>query len=156
MKITPQLIGRLDRFFCKKGFQSEAADLAQQTAIKAWSAVSRGIYKENGRFEQYCLRIANNVMLDHCRRKRREADRLISIELLDPLPATAIPRSSSSSGFEVDYRKLRAMDKTDRTVFLDRALRRKTVTRSCEENGMNWTKFTSIYRKALATLSHTE
>lgn len=61
------------------GDRDEAFDLAQETFLKAWHAIS--LFQGEGKFQTWLMRIASNTCLDYLRKKRRR--NLVSLTELD-------------------------------------------------------------------------
>ncbi|MEQ9408445.1 MAG: sigma-70 family RNA polymerase sigma factor [Fuerstiella sp.] len=71
-ELNADLVPRLTRYFESKGIQGDDADeLAQQTFVKLWKAVSTGNYQERKNFWGYASRAAHNVLIDHTRKLKR-------------------------------------------------------------------------------------
>ncbi len=68
-ELVQEMGPRLKGYFFRQGAQSTTAeDLVQHVFLKAFQSRSR--YQESGRLDAYLLRIARNLWIDHCRRRR--------------------------------------------------------------------------------------
>ncbi len=68
-ELVKEMGPRLKGYFFRQGAQSTTAeDLAQHVFLKAFQSRSR--YQSSGRLDAYLLRIARNLWIDYCRRRR--------------------------------------------------------------------------------------
>lgn len=69
----------LRHIFFRVSDQALAEDLAQETFFKAWRNIAEG-EKEIGNFKSFFYKIANNLIIDHYRRKPRQPVALETVE----------------------------------------------------------------------------
>jgi len=95
----------------------EAEDICQETFSRAWSAFGRLRPDSNARAWLY--RIATNVALNHLRRRRREAARIVQSDL-ELIPATAPPDADERERLARVVRAVNSLPGKQRSALLQR------------------------------------
>ncbi|MDP7062826.1 MAG: RNA polymerase sigma factor [Planctomycetota bacterium] len=84
-ELVASLAPRLKGYFLRQGAQSSTAeDLVQNVFVRLLQNASR--YQASGRLDAFCLRIARNLWIDHCRRGGRVFSSDEAFDRADPRP----------------------------------------------------------------------